>query len=135
MKNLISHPTLLKKIGDELYKKLPDFDVICGIPYGGLPIACYISTTYNKPLIFLRDKKKSYGMGKMIEGEYKKDDRCVVIDDVITTGVSIKEVLELLKDEINVIETAVIFNRQESDMKIKYLFCKNDVIKENSGLE
>lgn len=129
MKNLISHPNLLKRIGDELYKKLPEFDIICGIPYGGLPIACYISTTYNKPLIFLRDKKKSYGMKKLIEGEYKKEDRCVVIDDVITTGNSIREVLNNLKEEINVVETAVIFNRQESNMKLKYLFCKNDVVK------
>ena len=33
MKNLISNPTLLKKIGDELYKSLDEFDIICGIPY------------------------------------------------------------------------------------------------------
>ena len=58
MKNLISHPNLLKRIGDELYKKLPEFDIICGIPYGGLPIACYISTTYNKPLIFFKRQEK-----------------------------------------------------------------------------
>ena len=61
MKNLISHPLLLNTIGDEIYKRLPPFDIICGIPYGGLPIACYISTRYNKPMIFLRNEIKSYG--------------------------------------------------------------------------
>ena len=68
MKNLISYPQLLKRIGDDLYKKLPEFDIICGVPYGGLPIASYISTNYNKPLIFVRDKTKGYGMQKRIEG-------------------------------------------------------------------
>ena len=52
IKNIISNPNLLKKIGDKIYSMLNDFDIICGIPYGGLPIAVYISTTYNKPMIF-----------------------------------------------------------------------------------
>ena len=129
MKNLISHPRLLKRIGDELYKKLPDFDIICGVPYGGLPVALYISVTYNKPLIFIRDKKKGYGMQKLIEGGYQKNDRCVIIDDVITTGGSIKEAHEILKDEVDVVDMAVIFNRQECDMDIKFLYCKNDVVR------
>ena len=61
IKNIISNPKLLKQIGDQLYSKLNDFDIICGIPYGGLPIALYISVTYNKPLIYIRDKVKEYG--------------------------------------------------------------------------
>ena len=61
IKNIISYPSLLKKIGDYIYSMLGDFDIICGIPYGGLPIATYISTQYNKPLIYLRDKPKEYG--------------------------------------------------------------------------
>ena len=66
MKNIISNPILLKNIGDKLYNLLGDFDIICGIPYGGLPIATYISTKYNKPLIFVRDKLKLYGTQKLI---------------------------------------------------------------------
>ena len=58
MKNLISTPTLLTEIGDLIFKMLGDFDIITGIPYGGLPIATYISTKYNKPMIILRDSKK-----------------------------------------------------------------------------
>ena len=83
MKNIISNPDLLIKIGDELYKILNDFDIICGIPYGALPIATYISIKYKKPLIYIRDKKKTYGTEKLIEGTYNKNDRCVIIDDVI----------------------------------------------------
>ena len=130
MKNLISNPTLLSEIGDEIYKLLEDFDIICGVPYGALPIATYISIKYNKPMIYFRDKAKKYGTQKLIEGEYKKTDRCVIIDDVIASGQSLNDAIELLKDKVNIIDIAVILNRQQNpicSMKFKSLLCKNDI--------
>ena len=132
IKNIISNPNLLKKIGDNIYKMLDDFDIICGIPYGGLPIAVYISTTYNKPMIFVRDDTKTYGSKKRIEGEYKKSDRCVIIDDVITTGKSVENMITFLKDKVNITDIAVVFNRQqnfECSIPVKSLLYKNDIIK------
>jgi uridine monophosphate synthetase len=132
MKNLIANPELLKKIGDELYNLLDDFDIICGIPYGALPIATYISTQYNKPLIYIRDKVKQYGTQKLIEGEYKKNDRCVLIDDVITSGKSLEEEIQKLKEVVTIVDIAVILNRQqnpECSMKFKSLIYKNDITK------
>ena len=124
MKNLIANPELLKKIGDELYNLLDDFDIICGIPYGALPIATYISTQYNKPLIYIRDIVKQYGTQKLIEGEYKKNDRCVLIDDVITSGKSLEEEIQKLKEVVTIVDIAVILNRQQNpqcSMKFKSL--------------
>ena len=132
MKNIISHPKLLSKIGDLLYEKLNDFDIICGIPYGGLPIALYISTKYNKPLIFVRDKIKDYGTQKLIEGEHKSTDRCVIIDDVITTGKSLQETIDIIQNKVNIVDVAVIFNRQQNydcSLPVKSLLYKNDVVK------
>ena len=132
MKNIISYPKLLSKIGDLIYEQLDNFDIICGIPYGGLPISLYISTKYNKPLIFLRDKVKEYGTQKLIEGQYKSTDKCVIIDDVITTGKSLQETINKLKNEVNIVDIAVIFNRQqnyECSLPVKSLLYKNDVIK------
>ena len=132
MKSLVSFPNLLKRIGDELYKKLDDFDIICGIPYGGLPIAVYISTTYNKPLIYIRDKAKSYGTQKLIEGNYKKTDKCLIIDDVITSGGSIQEAIDILQDKVTLVQTAVIFDRQQNHtctMPVTSLLNKTDVVK------
>ena len=134
MKNLISKPKLLKFIGDEIYKSLPEFDIICGIPYGGLPVASYISTRYNKPMIIIRDKQKKYGMQNLIEGEYKNSDRCVIIDDVLTTGGSITETYELLKTKVNIVHIHVILDRQQHyDLPFisfyNFLLCKNDIIK------
>ena len=119
MKNLISNPVLLSEIGDRLYKLLGDFDIICGIPYGGLPIACYMSTKYNKPMIYFRDKQKTYGTKKLIEGEYKKTDRCIIIDDVITTGGSIREAIDILSSEVTIVDIAVVVDRSKIDTNIE----------------
>lgn len=120
IKNIISYPSLLKYVGDQIYSILDDFDIICGIPYGALPIAVYISVTYNKPLIYIRDKIKDYGTRKLIEGEYKKDDRCVLIDDVLTTGKSLENDYLILKDKVNIVDKAVVVNRNKN-YKIKSL--------------
>tara|TARA_B100001094_G_scaffold269322_1_gene273469 strand:+ start:484 stop:1587 length:1104 start_codon:yes stop_codon:yes gene_type:complete len=132
IKNIISYPKLVKEIGDALYEKLDDFDIICGIPYGGLATAMYISTTYNKPLIIVRDKPKEYGTKLQIEGEYSNIDRCVIVDDVITSGKSLQETIDILKDRVNIVDAAVVFNRQQNfttSIPVKYLLCKNDIVK------
>jgi len=134
MKNLISYPQLLKTIGDAVYKIISktEFDIICGIPYGGLPIASYISVTYNKPMIFVRDTVKMYGTQKFIEGEHKPTDRCIIIDDVITSGSSIQQCLNIIKDKVNVVNIMTIFNRQQQlklTTPFQYLLCKNDVVR------
>ena len=45
------------------------FDVIVGVPYTAIPIAAAISLNENQHMIFIR-KKKEYGTGKLIEGNY-----------------------------------------------------------------
>ena len=132
MKNIISYPHLIKKIGDAIYAKLDEFDIICGIPYGGLPIASYISTTYNKPMILMRDKTKEYGLQQRIEGNYLSTSRCVIIDDVITSGISMQEVIDYLQNEVNIVKCIVIFDRQQNyncSLPIDSLLCKTDVVK------
>lgn len=132
MKNLISYPLLLRQIGDMMYKQLSEFDIICAVPYGGLPIASYISTRYNKPMIFLRDKPKSYGTQKRIEGNYSQTNRCVIIDDVMTSGSSLQDAIETLRDKVNVTECAVIFDRQQVKnyrLDVKSVYNKTDVVK------
>jgi len=144
MKNLVSHPTLLSKIGDKIYNdfiknqitisKNNNIDIrICGVPLGGLPIASYISTTYNIPMIMLRTTVKNYGTQKQIEGEYKETDNCIIIEDVITTGSSVKESIDILKNKINIIGVCCILNRSNincvNDINLYSLINKPDIIK------
>ena len=134
LKNLVSFPDLLKSIGDEIYKMIKDLniDVICGVPIGGLPLCSYISTTYNVPMIMVRNEIKSYGTSKQIEGTYKETDRCLIIEDVITTGASINKVVAILENKINVIGAAVILDRQQGhncSIPVKCLITKTDIVR------
>lgn len=117
IKSIISHPILFQHLCEELINLLPNelinFRLIMGIPYGGLPIASYLSITNNKPLIYPRNKKKEYGTKKRVEGTYRRGQSVVIIDDVITTGGSLKEAILLARDELklNVVACLAIVNR------------------------
>lgn len=45
----------------------------------------------DKPMIMQRKEAKSYGTKKLIEGNYKLHDRCLVIEDVVSFGDSLIE--------------------------------------------
>ena len=104
MKGIISYPNLMKEIGDKMYDLIgEECDLLCGVPMGGLPICSYISTKYDIPMIMVRDVVKDYGTSKQIEGNYNKKNKCVIIEDVITTGGSVNKVIELLKDKVDIV--------------------------------
>ena len=134
IKNLISYPSLLSKIGDEIYKLIDkDCDLICGVPIGGIPISTYISTKYHIPMIIPRKEIKKYGTQKLIEGEFKSTDKCVIIEDVITSGSSVRETLNLLKDKVTAIEVIVIIDRQQNyqcELPVKSFLTKTDIVRE-----
>ena len=117
IKTIISHPVLFRNICHSLISLLPkeliNYRLIFGIPYGGLPIASYLSLTNNKPLIYSRNKKKEYGTQKLVEGKYKAGQKVIIVDDVITTGGSLKEAIILARDELKlkVLACLVVVNR------------------------
>ena len=122
IKGIISNPELFRLVCDKLIRILPNnlinYSLIYGIPYGGLPIASYLSITNNKGLIYSRNKKKEYGTQRLIEGRYKKGQRVLIIDDVITTGGSLKESIILARDtlKLKVIACLAVVNRNNIQM-------------------
>ena len=58
-----------------------NYDVLCGVPYGGINYAIYLSITFlnNHPYLIKRKEKKKHGLNNMIDGEYKQGTRCVLI--------------------------------------------------------
>jgi uridine monophosphate synthetase len=112
---LISYPDLLKNICDHLYKLIEHKNLnskICGLPYAGIPYSCCLSTTYNLEMLMLRKEQKSHGTKKMLEGLYNVDDNLIIIDDILTSGTSIKESLNYLQN-FNIKQIIVIFDRNQ----------------------
>lgn len=136
LRTIISYPKLLDKMIDLFWEKIKDldFDLICGVAYGAIPIASGICLKYGKPMLIKRKEKKDYGTKKLVEGEYAKGQKCLLIDDVMTTGGSIGENIEDLEKEGLIINEKVVFlDRREDEDKnlmkdVKYLITKAKVL-------
>jgi uridine monophosphate synthetase len=97
----VSYPRLLVAISEALLSQVrgAPFDLICGVPYTALPFATAISIQHNIPMILRRKEKKEYGTGKMLEGVFSKGQKCLVVEDVITSGQSLFETIAALEQE------------------------------------
>jgi orotate phosphoribosyltransferase len=110
LRRTISFPSLLVAIADVLYEPLRTlgFDFLSGVPYTALPFATAISIRHDIPMVLRRKEKKDYGTAQMIEGVYQIGQRCVVIEDVITSGMSIAETALDLRSAGLIVENAVV---------------------------
>ena len=111
----ISDPQLLVSIGKAMLDLVRDrsFQLVCGVPYTALPIATAMSIQQNIPMILRRKEKKEYGTGKLIEGIFSRGQKCLVVEDVITSGKSIFETIAPLKEEGLAVEDIVVLVDRE----------------------
>jgi len=136
---LISYPNILKSI----FKLIPvtlyeDVDLICGVFFGGMPLANLISFEKNIPQIFIRDEQKTYGKKKLIEGIYKEGQTVLLIEDVITTGESMLEKIKILEGYGFKIKLLTILNRNNdlqtlNNYIINSIFPLNKIINGNDN--
>jgi len=100
IKEAMGEPENLREIIRELDKEhnFKDIDVIVGIEYGGVPIAVGLSLYTSIPFAVIRNSEKQHGTQKRIEG-YQKVGRVLLLDDVKTSGRSIKDAKVYLKSK------------------------------------
>ena len=99
---------ILKEIGRE------KIDKILGVPTAGVPFATLVSQKLNLPLIYYRQARKEHGVRKKVEGILERNDRVLLIDDLITTGKSVIEATEVVRDQGGVVnELVVLLDREQ----------------------
>lgn len=117
---LISYPKTLKKVAMiycNILKNL-DFKRMVAVPYTGIPIVTAISLINKKPFLYTRKEQKTYGIKRPVEGEYQRDEKVVLIDDMITTGSSKLEVIEVIeKLGLKIKDVVVLFDRLQGGEK------------------
>lgn len=113
----VSHPKLLHSIAslvaDTMQEDKINADLICGVPYTALPIATCVSMKTSLPMVMRRKEAKSYGTKQVIEGNYRAGQKCVVIEDIVSSGSSIIETAQALAAAGLVVTDAVVFLDRE----------------------
>jgi orotate phosphoribosyltransferase len=115
------YPEGMHLIGNIIFDLINDLDVkgIGGLTLGADPIAyavAYTSYLKGKPIeaFIVRKIPKSHGTMQLIEGNVKKGDRVVIVDDVITTGKStIEAITKAKEDGLEIVKVIAFIDRQE----------------------
>ena len=105
---LIAHPTALARAAHIVLQELQTlqamrnpqvdpFDLVCGVPFGGLVVGEAFSLSAKVPLIYLHPHKDD--LESDVEGLYHPSQTALIMDDLITGGGSIILTANRLRDE------------------------------------
>ena len=111
---------MIKNLQNLIVEKtgLNDFDCLASVPTGGLVVTSALAIEIVKPLIYVRSKPKEHGTTKSIEGKISTGLKVVMVDDVMTTGTSVLNGINQLKEAgLLVSDLYVIINRLEGGDK------------------
>lgn len=122
----LSYPEVRKVVANGLAEvikeKFPTCEVVMGTSTAGIPHAAYVSEILNLPMGYVRGGAKTHGRGNQIEGVVPVGKDVVVIEDLISTGGSSIEVVDVLREAgCNVLGIASIFtyNLQKGLTRLK----------------
>ena len=112
---ILSYPKIRKLICDFLAslidQNIKDYDLIAGVATGAIGIGMLVANKLDKPFIYVRSDRKKHGRKNNIEGFYKKDQKVVVIEDLISTGKSSLDACDsLISENLKIKSLVSIFN-------------------------
>ena len=120
LRQTISSPITMDWIGNSLSRIVLNeigkdkIDKILGVPTAGVPFATLVSQKLGIPLIYYRQARKEHGVRKKVEGLLERNDRILIVDDLITTGESVIEASEVVRDQGGIVnEMVVLLDREQ----------------------
>ena len=110
-----TQPDILRALGEAFAQRLPPgVQRIAGPELGAIALAAAASMASGKPFVIVRNQKKGYGSGKLIEGALHAGERVLVIEDVLTTGGPVLEAVKVIEAAGAKVEGIVgVLDRQE----------------------
>ena len=92
-------PDILKALGDEFAEHITDdVTLIAGAELGGVALAAATAIATGKNWIIVRNSKKGYGTGKLVEGVLKAGDVVLLVEDIATTGGQVLEAAKVITE-------------------------------------
>lgn len=113
-RKVLSFPYIRDFVKSELcsviFEQFPDADVLAGVATAGIAWGAMAADQLKLPYVYVRPKPKEHGLGNQIEGNLEKGQKVVVIEDLISTGKSSLQVVDVLKAAgVDVIGMVAIF--------------------------
>jgi orotate phosphoribosyltransferase len=113
-RKILSFPHIRDFIKSEMsniiFEKFPNAKMVAGVATAGIAWGALVADQLKLPFIYVRAKPKDHGMGNQIEGHYDTGQEAIVIEDLVSTGKSSLEVVEVLrKNLLDVVGMVSIF--------------------------
>ena len=101
-RRILSDPALRKLVASRLAEvaktEFPDAQIVAGVATGAIAHGVLVADLLEKPFVYVRSKPKDHGTGSQIEGVLPKNSKVVVIEDLISTGMSSLAAVQALQD-------------------------------------
>jgi orotate phosphoribosyltransferase len=114
-RKVLSLPFIRDYIKSELcsvaFEKFSSADLMAGVATAGIAWGAMVADQLKLPFIYVRPKPKEHGLGNQIEGQFQTGQKVVIIEDLVSTGKSSLQVVDVLKSVgVEVIGMISIFN-------------------------
>lgn len=80
-----------------IFERYPEVDLLGGVATAGIAWGAMAADQLKLPFMYVRPKPKDHGLGNQIEGSYEPGQKVVVIEDLISTGKSSLQVVDVLR--------------------------------------
>ena len=91
-RKILSYPGTREFICNQFVRiireKYPDVEVIAGVATGAIAIGALVADKLGLPFIYIRSKPKDHGLENLIEGDLNPNHKVVVVEDLVSTGIS-----------------------------------------------
>jgi len=102
-RKVLSFPFIRDFIKSEMcnvvFEKFPEAQMLAGVATAGIAWGVMVADQLKLPYIYVRPKPKEHGLGNQIEGYYEAGHKVIVIEDLVSTGKSSLQVVDVLKEQ------------------------------------
>ncbi len=102
-RRILSFPYIRDFIKSELcnsvFSNFPNAEMLAGVATAGIAWGAMTADQLKLPFIYVRPKPKEHGLGNQIEGFYEKGKEVVLVEDLVSTGMSSLQVVDVLQQE------------------------------------
>ena len=97
----LSFPALRTRVklglANLILQEFPEADIVAGVATGAIAQGALVAEELAKPFVYVRPKAKDHGMGNQIEGDVFPGAKGVVVEDLVSTGLSSLRAVDALR--------------------------------------